>query len=234
MIDFIARGDCRDILPTLETDSVDIGFTSPPYNRKRNDKYAEYDDDIEDYFSFLCEVIDQMMRICKRHVFFNIQATYYQRKDIYRLIGKYADVLQNIIIWNKKNPMPAAGTNITNAYEFILVFGTESLQSNNTYTQNFISTSVNNEMPDEHKAVMSIEVADWVIKNFTNLGEVILDPFFGTGTTGVSAKKHGRHYIGIEIIEKYADYAKSRIEGTSLSNPKQINIDDIINNENLC
>ena len=203
MIDKIIIGDALKELPLMGSDSVDVGITSPPYNRKRNDKYAEYDDCIEDYYGFLKSIIDEMIRICRRWVFFNIQATYYNRQDVYKLIGDYADRIQNIIIWNKKNPMPANALNITNAYEFIIVFGDEPLQAQHTYIQNFISTSVNNDMPEEHKAVMPTEVAGWLISSFTKEEDVILDCFFGTGTTGYVAKQLGRHYSDFAYFGRF-------------------------------
>jgi site-specific DNA-methyltransferase (adenine-specific) len=54
-------------------------------------------------------------------------------------------------------------------------------------------------------------VSDWV-KAFTNPGEMILDPFMGSGTTGVAAIKHGRGFTGIEIDPKYFDLACRRID----------------------
>ena len=51
-IDTIMNGDCLNILPKIADKSIDCSFTSPPYNRKRNDKYKHYDDDISDYYRF--------------------------------------------------------------------------------------------------------------------------------------------------------------------------------------
>jgi DNA modification methylase len=45
-------------------------------------------------------------------------------------------------------------------------------------------------------------------------GDVVLDPFIGSGTTAVAAKKTGRHYIGFEISEDYCDIARKRVEET--------------------
>ncbi len=226
----IITDDCFNCLPMMEDKSVDIVLTSPPYNRKRNDKYAEYDDDIQDYYEFLKNIVRELLRVCKKWVFFNIQATYYNRADVYRLIGEYSDKIQNIIIWNKTNPMPASANNITNAYEFIIVLGDKPLQSNYTYTWNTISTSVNNDMPEEHKAVMSLEVAQWIIRMFTHPDDTVLDCFFGTGTTGIACKIHGRNCIGIEINKKYSEYARKRIEGTleTSRDSHQITMDDIL------
>ncbi len=230
----IITADSMKYLPTMASKSVDIVLTSPPYNRKRNDKYSNYDDDIDDYYGFLKNTIDELLRICKKWIFFNIQATYYNRADVYRLIGEYADHIQNIIIWNKTNPMPANGRNITNSYEFIILLSDEiyPLQSNFTYTWNSISTAVNNDMPEEHKAVMSLDVAEWIINSFTQPEDIVLDCFCGTGTTGVACKKLGREFIGIEINEKYSEYSKKRIEGTLISQQEQMSIFDLQEAEN--
>jgi DNA modification methylase len=211
------RGDCLKILSNNSfRNNVDIIFTSPPYNRKRNDKYDNYVDTIDDYYTFLCNTVDLCLNKASKYVFFNIQATYYNRVDVYKLIGQYAEKIQNIIIWEKTNPLPANGNNITNAYEFFLVLGDKPLQSNNTYTKNHITTSVNSESTTAiHKAVMKQDVADWFIDKFTNENDVILDPFMGLGTTGIACKKLNRKFIGIEIDETYFNIAKDRITHTS-------------------
>jgi DNA modification methylase len=76
----IINGNCLDILPNIETQSIDYSFTSPPYNRKRNDKYAEFTDINSNWFEMNIEVINQLLRITKKHVFYNIQANYYKRR----------------------------------------------------------------------------------------------------------------------------------------------------------
>ena len=205
------NGDCLEIMKEFADKSVDISFTSPPYNRKRNDKYENYDDTIEDYFGFLCNFTNELIRITKKWSFINIQTNYYNRSEIYKYIGEYADKIQNIIIWEKTNPMPACGNNITNAVEYFIVIGDKSLKSNTTYTKNHISSSVNSKMDKIHKAVMKQEVCDWFIDKFTNENDVILDPFMGLGTTGISCKKMNRDFIGIELNKEYFDIAEKRI-----------------------
>lgn len=210
--DYIECGDCLTLMKELPDDSVDVTFTSPPYNRKRNDKYDHYNDQINDYFGFLCAFTDECLRITKRHVIVNVQKNFYQKKEIWQYIGRYADKITEIVIWQKLNPMPAGGHNVTNAYEFFIVFGDEPLKSNNTYTKNIISTSVNSNMPKEHKAVMKKEVCDWFIKNFTKENDIVLDPFLGTGTTACVCVEQNRHYIGFEISEQYFDMACHRLD----------------------
>lgn len=207
----IYHTDCIDGFKKMDSNSVDHVFTSPPYNRKRNDKYEHHNDFVEDYFGWLCSVIDECIRVSKGFVFFNIMKNYYNKKDVFKLIGKYSDHIQEIIIWEKTNPLPANGKNITNAYEFFIVFGDSPLKSNTTYTKNIISTAVNSDMTSTHKAIMKQEVSDWFIKKFTNEGDVILDCFMGAGTTAISCKLYGRNYIGFELQKEYVELSEKRI-----------------------
>lgn len=193
---------------------VDVTFTSPPYNRKRNDKYEEYDDQIKDYYSFLCEFTNLAIQLTRKHIFLNLQTNYYNKQDVYKFIGKYCDKIQNIIVWEKSNPLPASGNNITNAFEYFIVIGGTPLKSNKTYTKNHITTSVNSSTTTKiHKAVMKKEVCEWFILNFTKEKDLIFDPFMGIGTTGVVCNELNRNFIGVEIIPKYFNYAKNRILG---------------------
>lgn len=210
-------GDCLKVLPTMADNSVDISFTSPPYNRKRNDKYSSYDDTLQDYFGFICEFTNQLLRVTKRYVIINIQKNYYNKVDVYKYIGAFADKIVETIIWEKTNPMPASGNNITNSYEYFFVLGNTPLKSNTTYTKNIFATSVNEDTSAFHKAIMKPEVCEYFIENFTLPTDVVLDCFMGTGTTGIVCKKHGRDFIGIELMPEYYEYACKRIE-TGITN----------------
>lgn len=206
------RDDCLSKLKDFADKSIDITFTSPPYNRKRNDKYTNYDDTIKDYYLFLVEATDLLLAKTKRHVIINLQTNYYNRQDVYKFIGHYYNKIQNVIVWEKSNPLPANGHNITNAFEYFFILGDTAIKSNTTYTKNHITTSINNSITKIHKAVMKQEVADWFIEKFTKENDVVLDCFMGLGTTGLSCIKYNRDFIGIELDEEYFNIAKERIE----------------------
>lgn len=208
----IYNGDCFHLFGQIDDNSVDHVFTSPPYNRRRNDKYAFYNDTIADYYAFLLKVVEEARRVARKYVFLNLQINYYNASDVYALIGTYRDKIKQMIIWEKSNPLPANGNNVTNAYEIFLVIGEIPLRSNTTYTKNVIHTSVYSKMPKEHKAVMHPDVADWFVKQFTKQGEVILDPFMGIGTTAAACVKNGRNFIGFEIVEEYCKMAIQTVE----------------------
>ena len=207
----VIHADCLDILPKMLDSSVDYSFTSPPYNRKRNDKYSDFTDINDNWLQLNIDVITELLRVTKKHVFYNIQANYYNRQDVYKLIGNFSEKIVDIHIWEKSNPMPASGKSITNAVEYFLILGNASLKSNITYTKNIITTSVNSNMPKEHKAVMKTDVAEHFISKFTQENDIILDCFFGYGTTGIVAKQINRNFIGIEKEKTYFDMAVNRL-----------------------
>lgn len=209
--------DCAKGMQYIRDNSVNHTITSPPYNRKRNDKYTFYNDTIKDFKTFLGKIIDELLRVTKGYVFFNIQKNFYNKEDVFYIIGKYSKYIIDIIVWNKSNPMPASGFNVTNSYEFILVMSKnlKSIKSNNTYTKNFIETNAftTNKYSNIHKAVMNPKVCYYLIENFTKENDIILDPFMGIGTTAISALEFDRRFIGFELEKKYYDVIKQRVRG---------------------
>ena len=206
----IYNENCLDTMNKMKDNTVDIVFTSPPYNRKRNDKYEFYEDTKANYFEFLVNIINESIRISKGNVYVNIMKNYYNKQDVFKLLGKYHKDIHEIFVWEKSNPLPASGLSITNAYEFIICFG-NSLKSNKTYTKNHLTTSVAKAYK-EHKAVMNDKVASFFIENFTKPNDIIYDPFMGCGTTALVCKQLNRNYIGSEIIKQYCDIAEKRIQ----------------------
>jgi len=73
-------------------------------------------------------------------------------------------------------------------------------------------SSESKKIADTHVAVYPIELVKYFIKGSTKEGDVVLDPFMGTGTTGVAAKQLGRNYIGFDLQQDYIDVANKRIE----------------------
>lgn len=67
-----------------------------------------------------------------------------------------------------------------------------------------------------HSAAFPIDLPSWFIKLFTNEGDVVLDPFVGSGTTALAAIQLGRRFIGIDVNRDYIDISLDRIHGTQL------------------
>lgn len=217
----IYHTDCFEGFKHLPDNSVTHVFTSPPYNTKRNTfskdpkarKYIHFKDNIPNYFEFLCNAIDESLRVSTDFVFFNIGKNYRNKKDIFKLIGHYSDKIIDIVIWNKNNPYPSSGNALTNAYEFILVLGHKKLVSKYNYTKNVITTNHNGSNKYKgHSALMPFAIPCFFFKHFCNAGETILDPFSGLATTAICARMYDMNYIGFELIEEYFNDGNERLK----------------------
>ena len=217
----------------------DVVFTSPPYNdsgkterdmeTKRHTKYSsiEYR---EDWFDWQVECIDEMLRIAKRQVLYNVQPILSNKKDVYKLIGHYADKIHMILVWYKPNAQPQHYAHrIANCYEIILILkGKEfdGLYINSDGYKNVIVKNINSNhtYSEKHRAIMCQDFSDEIIREFTLEGETILDPFCGLATTGISCVNQGRNFIGIEINDEYYDLSKNRMQNET----SQMSIFDFI------
>lgn len=63
-----------------------------------------------------------------------------------------------------------------------------------------------------HSAVFPLSLPEWFIKVFTKEGDLVLDPFLGSGTTAIAAKSLGRHYLGIEAVVEYVKVAEKALQ----------------------
>lgn len=230
----LRHGNCLEVLQTLSDDSVNLVLTSPPYNmnlRIRNGKYCSrqivkeistkydgFDDNLpmEDYYKFNVDVIDQLLRVCDGPIFYNVQFLTGNKPALFKIIGKYAEQMKEFIIWDKLHGQPAIGEGVMNSqFEVLLVLDKNSAISRQfsqaTFDRGTLSNlwAIRREKPKykDHGATFPSKLVDTVISNFSKEGDVVLDPFMGTGSSGIGAKKLGRKYIGIELIEKYYKYS---------------------------
>ncbi|HMJ92976.1 MAG TPA: site-specific DNA-methyltransferase [Allosphingosinicella sp.] len=140
----------------------------------------------------------------------------------------------NDIVWRKSNPMPNfRGTRFTNAHE-TLIWASRSESSRYTFNYRAMK-ALNDEIQMRSDWVLPICSGGERVKTegvkahptqkpeallyrvllaCTNAGDVVLDPFFGTGTTGAVARRLGRHWIGIEREPRYVKVARERIAST--------------------
>jgi modification methylase len=157
--------------------------------------------------------------------------------NIYRVGAALQDAgywILNDIIWRKSNPMPNfRGTRFTNAHE-TLIWASRSEDSRYTFNYRAMK-ALNDELQMRSDWLLPIcsggeRVKDGgtkahptqkpesllyrVMLACTNKGDVVLDPFFGTGTTGAVARRLGRHWIGIEREKRYVRVARERIDST--------------------
>jgi DNA modification methylase len=89
---------------------------------------------------------------------------------------------------------------------------------NQVYPTNvlYLATECSNK---NHSAVFPLDLPKWFIKLFTESGDVVLDPFVGSGTTCLAAMELGRNYVGIDIMEDYVELSRQRLYGTQMRIP---------------
>lgn len=231
------NGNCLRVMPELKSDSVNLILTSPPYNmnlRIRNGKYCSrqitkelttkysaFDDNLpmDDYFEFNKDVLNECLRISDL-VFYNIQILTGNKPALFKLMGEFSSQIKEIIIWDKINAQPAIGNNVLNSqFEILLVLQNSAPESRAFKTAEFNRGTLSNlwrikrgkKIDKSHGAVFPEELARKVIKNFTKEGDLVLDPFSGTGTTGVVCKELGRSFTGIELSSEYCKLSNERI-----------------------
>ena len=236
--DYIYNEDCIKTLKRMEDNSVDCVITSPPYNmnlRIRNGKYCsrqivkelstKYDGfsdnlPIEEYYEFHSSVMRELLRVSKV-VFYNIQIVTGSKRSIFKIIGKFNENLKDIIVWDKGVAQPAMQKQVLNRRtELILVFESDYPISRQFRYANFERGTLSDiweikrgkKISKDHGAVFPEELVGKIIENFTKEGDVIYDPFMGTGTTAVVSKKMNRKYIGSELSKSYIEVSEQRLK----------------------
>ncbi len=192
-------------------------------------------DSLAAYDGFTRDWLDQARRILKDDGTIWVIGSYH---NIYRVGSLLQDAefwILNDIVWRKSNPMPNfRGTRFTNAHETLLWC---SKSEKARYTFNYRAMKALNDdlqmrsdwfLPicsggervkgddgaKAHPTQKPEALLYRILLSCTKPGDIVLDPFFGTGTTGAVARRLGRHWIGIEREPGYVEVARDRIAST--------------------
>ncbi len=235
LIDKIICGDALEVMRRLPSKSIDVVITSPPYNLlnstgnglKQNTRtgkwknaaikngYAAYDDNMpyDDYVSWQKECVGEMCRLIK-----DDGAVFYNNKN--RVQGGLLEnrgviveglPLRQIITWKRAGSINFnAGYFLPTTEQIYLLCGREFRLSKGANKLTDV-WEIKQEMKNPHPAPFPEALTDRIVSSVE--GQIILDPFSGSGTTGVSAKKFGRHFILIDQSEEYCRMAQARIDG---------------------
>ncbi|MBY0562736.1 MAG: site-specific DNA-methyltransferase [Hyphomonadaceae bacterium] len=197
-----------------------------------DDEWDKFDD-FAAYDAFTRAWLSQARRVLKPNGAIWVIGSYH---NVFRLGAALQDLgfwILNDIVWRKTNPMPNfKGTRFTNAHE-TLIWAARSKEARYTFNYDALKM-LNDELQmrsdwtlplctggerlkdREGKKLHSTQKPEALLHRVvlatTRPGEVILDPFFGTGTTGAAAKRLGRHYVGIERDADYVAAAQARLK----------------------
>jgi len=244
-LDRIYNCDCLEGLRGMESGCVNLVVTSPPYNvgidygvHDDNMEYAEYIEWIRSIFSEAYRVLGEDGRMVI-NVGDGKNGAIPTHSDFIQIAKEIGFSVLTSIIWNKNTTsnrtawgsfMSASAPSFPRCFEYILVFRkSERLIRKGKSTiskENFIAWSngmwqMQCEKLSEigHPAAFPIELPRRCIELFSLEGDVVLDPFMGSGTTAIAAIREGRRFVGFEINEEYWKRTCERVD-MELMQPK--------------
>jgi len=206
------------------------------------DQFASF----EAYDAFTIAWLTACRRVLKDDGALWVIGSYHNIFRVGRAVQDLGFWILNDVVWRKSNPMPNfKGTRFTNAHE-TLIWASKS-RGARRYTFNYDAMKMaNDEVQMRSDWTLPLATGEERVKNAagtkahptqkpeallhrvilssTRPGDVILDPFFGVGTTGAVAKRLGRHFIGIERESEYADAAKKRIASVNPATAAELDV----------
>lgn len=229
--------DCIDCLKRIKSYSIDMIFADPPYflsndgltihsgrivsvNKGEWDKRRNY----QNINEFTKNWLSESFRVLKRSATIWVTGTSHNIFDVYNIMKKIGFKIINIIIWHKLDPPPLIYKNkFKFSYEFIIwakkgkdhFFNYQyTYMLNNEEMHdvwNLPAVSMKEKIYGKHPTQKPECLLERIILSCTKENDVILDPFMGSGTTCVVAKKFNRAYIGIEKEREYFEIVQKRI-----------------------
>lgn len=226
-------GDCREILPTLGR--VDLVFTSPPYNMGNHPQsnmghksslwsgaalakgYGLCTDDLplEKYEAQQRELLQLLWDTLNENgaIFYNHKPRLRERRVWLPLTLNPNLPLRQIVIWSRGSGFNFSKSHYLPTHEWLLIFAKHQFELRSKGASGVGDVwRIPPEIRTPHPAPFPLRLPLQAIE--TTTAQTILDPYMGSGTTGVAALQLKRKFIGIEIEPKYFDLACKRIEQT--------------------
>lgn len=209
----LLNGDCLELMKDIPDESVDMILTDPPYgmnfqsgHRKEKHKKIKNDNNLQ----WLEEFIDLSYKKLKDNGVLYCFCSYH-KIDVFKSVIEKKFKFKNILVWEKNNTsMGDLKGDFAPKIEFVL-FATKGRplirgkRDANIFKFNRTKNSL-------HPTQKPVDLLEYLIEKFSDENMMVLDPFMGSGSTGVACKNTNRDFIGIELDEEYFNIAKERIE----------------------
>jgi len=231
-VDKIIEGDSIEVMKRIPDCSVDLAVTSPPYNLKNStgngmkdgrggkwssaaliNGYSDYNDNMphDEYVEWQISCLKEMLRVLK-----DTGAIFYNHKwrvqngllqDRHDIVSQFP--VRQIIIWQRKGGINFNPGYFLPTYEVIYLIAKPEFKLVPKANALGDVWEIPQERNNSHPAPFPVELVERIVSSTSS--EIILDPFMGSGTTAVVAKKLGRKYIGIDISHDYCENARKRV-----------------------
>ena len=222
----LLKGDCIKLIETLENESVDALITDPPYNIARDNNFksmgragidfGEWDKGFN-LISWLPIAIEKLKKGGNIIIFTSWKNTTPIIKELEKINCEAKDMIRV----EKSNPMPRnRDRRFVTDYEIAIWAVKKGAKwtfnrFDEKYERPLIETSVtpkSQKIDKGHPTQKPLYAMEWLIERLTNDGDVVLDPFMGSGTTGVACQNLNRDFIGCELDEEYFLMAQKRLQ----------------------
>ena len=233
------HGDCLELMGRIPDNYVDLIITSPPYNLGKNHhtgdnrfkSYEEYDDNMPEklYQQWQIEFLNECYRILspsgsmwynhKNRIRNGVQITPYE----WILKSKFANLVKEEIVWfNGSQNFDKCRFYPMTERVYWLVKDPKTKMFNSINHHDVFSAKEWKPVgtKGQFKRAFPVQMPQDIIHCFPE-AKVILDPFMGSGTTGVACVNTNRRFIGIELDEGYFNIAKERIREAIIDNQKE-------------
>lgn len=231
--DDIYHADCIDAMSKIPKDVVDLIVADPPFGIDftglggaygirvgvtKDKNILEYREVPQDqYYDFSTGWIKEAMRILKPHgtmYAFSGWTNLEYVLTVLRLVGFHT---QSHVIWHYNFPSWTSRRFASSHYHILHVTKDKDKYTFNMvepYPQDvwIIDRDFWSKTIKKTGTKLPITLVEKLIKYSSNVNDLVLDPFIGSGTTAIAAKRHNRHYIGFEIVEETYEVAKERID----------------------
>lgn len=220
-------GDCLDVLRSV--DCVDAVITDPPYGI-RFSEYESHIDDPEKYADLMRSLIGAAEPLVTDGWFVLFQGSkrIFEIQDWinrpYRLMACAKNFTQIL---------PGKGPLWSTDYAAFWPVGRPRTTDGKGRDWHVAITSNMKNRPKGHPCPRPLDQMEYVVDCFSERGMTVIDPFMGSGTTGVACTKLGRKFIGIEIERKYFDIACERIQAAHNQTDMFNEVDDAIEQESF-
>ena len=218
------NGNCLDLLMKLEQESVDLLVTDPPYktitggdsgNRPKgmlsgNRKLFDHQNDVEIY---------QWMPLVYRALKDNTHAYVFTNfLNLHEMLYEATHAgfkLHNLLVWEKNNCTPSQF--YMKNCEYVLFMRKGKAKWINNIGASKTVHQFNNLLGNKtHPTEKPVDLLKFYIENSSKEGDVVLDPFMGTGSCGEACRQTNRNFLGIELDENYFNIAKERLNGNTV------------------
>ena len=225
----LMQGDCLERMKEIPSGSVDMILTDPPYELSKSKgggmmgkggrKFMEQVNNADMVNGINTDLfLDSCLALFESKNYFCGVFTCSNKQLIEYISWAERNNLQyGVGVWNKTNPAPLCNYKYLGDVEYwVYIKGNKSKILGSYQTKSMVYTSkINKKDKDKHNhpTCKPVEFMEKFVINHTKEDATILDPFMGSGTTGVAAKNLNRNFIGIELDDGYFNIAKERIEG---------------------